>query len=476
MDIKKTKSLVEASWSESIFKTLEEYIRIPNQSPAYDPEWETNGHLDKAVNLLVDWVKSQKVPDLSIQVLKEPKRTPLIYMSVPATKDCKTDETILMYGHLDKQPPLADEWEKGLHPYTPVLRDGKLYGRGSADDGYATFAAVTALKALKEQGASHPKISIVIESCEESDSLDLIYFMKKLYSEMGKVGLIICLDSGAGNYEQFWLTTSLRGIASGILKVKILTEGVHSGASSGVVPSSFRIVRTILDRVEDPKTGKILLPELYVDVSEKRQLQAKQAAETLGNVIWSEFPFVEGAKPIHHDNTELLLNKTWRPQLSVTGASGFPHVSSAGNVLRSESQFTLSMRLPPTCNAHKATEALKHALEKEAPYGSHVTFQADEPASGWESPILADWLEKSINEHSNNFFGKPAVQLGEGGSIPFMGLLGEEFPQAQFVITGVLGPKSNAHGPNEFLHVEMFKNVTSCVAHILYDFFKVKSH
>jgi acetylornithine deacetylase/succinyl-diaminopimelate desuccinylase-like protein len=143
-------------------------------------------------------------------------------------------------------------------------------------------------------------------------------------------------------------------------------------------------------------------------------------------------------------------------------------------VLRTESHFTLSIRLPPTVNSHKATAAVKALLEKDPPYGAKVEFVADEPANGWESPILADWLEKSITKQSNTFFGKPAVQMGEGGSIPFMGLLGEQFPKAQFVITGVLGPKSNAHGPNEFLHIEMFKSVTCIIAHVLNDFYVEK--
>jgi len=474
MDAKKTKESIEKDWNDSILKTLEEYIRIENQSPAYDPAWETNGYLDKVVHLLTTWVKSQNIPNLTMQVLKEEKRTPLIYMSIPATPDCKSEESILMYGHCDKQPPLFEEWDKELHPYKPIIKDGKLYGRGSADDGYATFAAIAALKTLTSQGLPHPKISIVIESCEESDSLDLIYFMKKLYKEIGQVGLIICLDSGCGNYEQFWLTTSLRGIASGTLKVRMLKEGVHSGSASGVIPSTFRICRQLLDRIEDNKTGEVLLKDLYVDISQKRIEQANQAAQALGNVIWSEFPFLEGCQPLHKNNAELLLNKTWKPQLSITGAAGMPHVNNAGNVLRAETQLQLSMRLPPTANAHKCTELLKHTLEKDAPYGAKVTFQADEPASGWESPILADWLDKSIQTASHTFFGKPAVQLGEGGSIPFMGLLGEEYPKAQFVITGVLGPQSNAHGPNEFLHIEMFKKVTGCVAHILADYAKAK--
>jgi len=289
--------------------------------------------------------------------------------------------------------------------------------------------------------------------------------------------LIICLDSGCGNYEQFWLTTSLRGIAEGTLKVQILQNGVHSGDASGCVPSTFRISRVLLDRIEDSKTGEILLKDLYSDIPQKRIDQAKQTAHFLGDKVWKDkYPFIDNAGPItKSDNAEILLNKTWRPQLEVIGANGFPPCSTAGNVLRAETQLQLSVRLPPSVNATKACSILKEVLEKDAPYGAKVTFQVGDPANGWSSPILEDWLEKSINHASEKFYGKPALQTGEGGSIPFMGMLGEMFPKSQFVITGVLGPSSNAHGPNEFLHIDYSAKVTCCVAHILNDFYHAKN-
>jgi len=263
----------------------------------------------------------------------------------------------------------------------------------------------------------------------------------------------------------------LRGIADGTLRIKILKEGVHSGDASGVIPSSFRILRLLLNRLEEAETGKILLQEAYGPISEKRHEQAKQAAKFLGDSIWDKFPLVEGANPISKDNTDLVLNRTWRPQLSYVGANGFPSCQTAGNVLRAETAIKLSLRIPPSGDAAVAEKAMKQLLEKDPPYGAKVTFECGgDPASGWESPILAQWLEKSIDNASIAFYKKPAVHMGEGGSIPFMGMLGQQFPKAQFVITGVLGPSANAHGPNEFLHIEMAKNVTCCVAHILHDF------
>jgi len=334
---------------------------------------------------------------------------------------------------------------------------------------------VTAIKSIKEQGLPHSKMTIIIESCEESGSLDLPYYMKKISPQLGSVGLIVCLDSGCGNYEQFWLTTSLRGIADGTLKVKILENGIHSGEASGCVPSTFRIARNLLDRLEDSNSGKILLKELWAEIPAKRIEQAKQTAHFLGDRVYNTFPFVNNAVPVTKDNVELLLNKTWRPQLGIIGGDGLPPCSTAGNVLRSETSLQLSVRLPPTINAVKATAAVKQLLEKDPPYGASVTFTVGDPADGWESPILSDWLEESINKASHTFWNKPGAQMGEGGSIPFMAMLGEQFPKTQFVITGVLGPCSNAHGPNEFLDIDYSSKVTCCVAQILYDVFKATS-
>mmetsp|Transcript_9889 Transcript_9889/g.13586 ORF Transcript_9889/g.13586 Transcript_9889/m.13586 type:complete len:482 (+) Transcript_9889:72-1517(+) len=472
------KDFIFKQWDESITPTIVEYIKIPNQSPEYDPEWATNGLLLKAANLMLDWVKAQNVPTMKIQMLHEEKRTPLIFLDVPRSDDCKVDGTILMYGHLDKQPPEEEAWSEGLGPYKPVIRDGKLYGRGGADDGYAIFAAVTAVKALKTHGISHPRIAIVIEAGEESGSPDLDYYMQLLFSSLGPVELVICLDSGCGNYEQFWMTTSLRGIAEGVLTVKIATQGIHSGDGSGIIPSAYRIIRMLLDRLEDAQTGKILLQDLYVDIPKKRIEQAHQAAQFLGKHTYERLPFVQGGKPTTDDLAELLLNQTWRPQLTVIGASGLPHPSKAGNVLHPEVSLKLSVRVPPHVDSVKATQAIKKLLEKDPPYGAHVsfTYSSDGPCNGWESPILPDWLEKSVDSASQKFFHKPSVNMGEGGSIPFMAMLGERFPQASFVITGVLGPGSNAHGPDEFLHLDMGKKVTCCAAQIIADFTVAKSH
>jgi len=466
----KLKAFVDDQWDKVLLPKVSEYITIPNQSPLYDSAWNTNGHMDAAVQLIVDWVKAQPVEGLQLEVVRLEGRTPLLFIEVPASSSvANKEDTLLMYGHLDKQPPLTDQWDEGLHPYKPVLKDGKLYGRGGADDGYAAFSAITALHALQLQGVPHPRTVILVEACEESGSFDLPAYILHLKERIKIPSLIICLDSGCGNYEQFWLTTSLRGLIAGTLTVDILTQAQHSGATSGIAASSFRIMRMLLNRIEDVETGNIHYKDLHGEIPPERLEQTKLTASVLGTSVYEEIPFVQGARAVTDDVYELLLNKTWRPTLSVIGAGGIPPLETAGNVLRPSTSLKLSIRLPPTVDAKAVLPGLKDLLEKDVPYGAKATWSGDKAAKGWNSPPLSSWLSASVHEASESFFNKPPCFLGEGGSIPFMGMLGELYPQAQFVITGILGPKSNAHGPNEFLHVDMVKKVTACIACIVAD-------
>jgi acetylornithine deacetylase/succinyl-diaminopimelate desuccinylase-like protein len=401
-----------------------------------------------------------------VEVVQLEGRTPLIYLEVPATGAETGADTVLLYGHLDKQPEMTG-WDDDLGPWTPVLKGDRLYGRGGADDGYALFGSLAAILALQDQGIPHARCVILIEACEESGSYDLPAYVDHLAERIGKPSLVVCLDSGCGNYEQLWCTTSLRGLAGGNFTVKVLSEGVHSGDASGVVPSSFRVLRDLLSRLEDEATGKIKIEGLYSEIPEERLAQARKVAEVLGDEVYSKFPFLPGMTPMDEDLTELVLNRTWRPALSVTGADGLPPLASAGNVLRPQTAVKLSLRLPPTLDGKRAGELLKDVLLRDPPYGAEVSLALEKSSSGWNAPAQSPWLTDAIEAASQAAFGKPAMYMGEGGSIPFMGMLGEKFPGAQFMITGVLGPHSNAHGPNEFLHIPMGKRVTACVSRVI---------
>ena len=463
------------TWDDEIIPALVDYIAIPAKSPMFDVDWQSHGYIERVVRDAASWVEKRNLPGLKLEVIRIDGRTPVIFFEVPATRAGCTD-TVLLYGHLDKQPEF-NGWRNDLGPWTPKYENGRLYGRGGADDGYAVYASLTAIMALDRQGIPRPRCVGIIESCEESGSFDLPPYIDLLKPRLGNVSLVVCLDSGAGNYDQLWLTTSLRGMVSGVLKVEILSEGVHSGDASGLVASSFRILRQVLDRLEDSKTGRLLPESFHCEVPASRIEQARATAQILGDELWKRFPWACGADggvslPTSTDPTEALINRTWRPTLSVTGADGLPELKDAGNVLRPYTAFKLSLRLPPLVDSNEAAEKLKTLLEDNAPYNAKVTFAADGRAgalgaTGWNAPELAPWLENAVNAASQAHFAAPAGYVGQGGTIPLMSVLQKGFPRAQMMVCGVLGPRSNAHGPNEFLHVPYGKKLTAAVAQVI---------
>ncbi len=474
---------VSQKWDADIVPQLTDYIAIPAKSPMFDAQWSQHGYIDTVMRNAAAWVEAQKVEGLTLEIIRMEGRTPVLFFEVPASTGrgveqakAASTQTVLMYGHLDKQPEFTG-WRNDLGPWTPKFEDGKLYGRGGADDGYAVYASIAALLAVKSQGVAHPRIVGLIETGEESGSPDLLPYIDQLRNagRLGDVALVICLDSGAGNYDQLWLTSSLRGMASGVLKVEILTEGVHSGDASGLVPSSFRIMRQVLDRLEDSATGRLLPASFHCEVPADRLAQAQATAAILGDEVHKRFPWAHYdcggsttfALPVTTDPVQALLNRTWKPTLSVTGAEGFPDLQNAGNVLRPYTAFKLSLRLPPLIEAASAVQELKQLLEDNAPYQARVTFEGLSGATGWNAPSTSPWFEQALNEASTAHFGAPCGYIGQGGTIPLMSMLSKGFPQAQMMVCGVLGPRSNAHGPNEFLHVPYAKKLTAAVAHVI---------
>jgi len=467
MDTVKTKPFVEKMWRDEVLPELMNYIRIPNRSPLYDPQWQEHGHMGEAVSLIEQWCRRQPIPGMLFDVVTLEGRTPLLFLDIPGD----SSDTVLLYGHMDKQPEMTG-WREGLGPWNPVIEGDKLYGRGGADDGYAVFSALTAIRALKDQQVPHARCVVIIEACEESGSYDLPYYIEALANRIGTPSLIVCLDSGCGNYDQLWCTTSLRGLVVGDLSVQLLKEGVHSGDGSGVIASSFRVLRQLLSRLEDEKTGEILVRDFHVDIPPQTLEQVALTAGILGNEVYSKFPTLPGAQPVGKDPAELILNRTWRPALAITGAAGLPTLQDAGNVLRPVTAVRISLRIPPGCDPVRASGRLKKLFETDPPYGASAKFELGQNAAGWSAPKMSPWLAASVNRTSETFFGKKAAYMGEGGSIPFMDMLGKKFPEAQFLITGVLGPNSNAHGPNEFLHIPTGEKLTCCIAHVLADHFK----
>jgi acetylornithine deacetylase/succinyl-diaminopimelate desuccinylase-like protein len=469
---------VSQAWDTDLVAQLTNYIAIPAKSPMFDADWAQHGLIDTVVQNAFEWVQAQKVAGLTLEIIRLPGRTPVLFFEVAAStgnsNQAVSSQTVLMYGHLDKQPEFTG-WRSDLGPWSPKYEDGKLYGRGGADDGYAIYAAITAIQALKVQQTAHPRIVGLVETCEESGSYDLLPYIDTLRQRLGDVGLVICLDSGAGNYDQLWMTNSLRGMASGMLRVEVLTEGVHSGDASGLVPSSFRILRHLLDRLEDSASGRLLPASFHCEVPADRLAQAKATAAILGEELFKRFPWAHAdcggssqtMLPTTSDPLQALLARTWTPTLSVTGADGLPELKNAGNVLRPYTAFKLSLRLPPLIDAASAVAELKTLLEDNAPYQAKVTFEGGAGATGWNAPGTASWFEQALNAASQDYFGAPCGYIGQGGTIPLMNMLSTGFPKAQMMVCGVLGPKSNAHGPNEFLHVPYAKKLTAAVAQVI---------
>ncbi|WP_179772575.1 M20/M25/M40 family metallo-hydrolase [Amycolatopsis endophytica] len=457
---------VQRLWADEVLPSLSGLVEIPALSQAFDADWAANGHLAAAVRHVREWITARDLPGAKIDVVEVDGRSPVLLVDVPATPGAEDRGTVLLYGHLDKQPPVGG-WGDGLGPWTPVVRDGRLYGRGSADDGYAGYAATAALEAVHAAGGAHARSVILLETGEESGSPDLPRYLEHLADRLGRVTFVVCLDSGGNDYERLWLTTSLRGLAQVHVTVRVLAAAAHSGLASGVVPSSFRVLRQLLDRIEDAATGAIKLAELNVDIPGNRRSEAAATVSVAPGAISGSFPLMPGMTPVSDDELELLLNQSWRPTLSVIGGAGFPEPANAGNVLRSSTTLALSFRLPPTADSAAALAAVEKALTTDVPYGAAVELSGVEAADGWNAPDAAPWLSAALEQVSEEVFGAPWRSVGLGGSIPFMGLLGEKYPEAQFLVTGALGPDSNAHVPDEWLHLAQARRLTEAVAHML---------
>jgi len=464
---------VAAAWERDILPPLSEYIGIPALSPMFEPAWADLGHIDDAVEHIRSWCAARPIAGLEVSVHRLEGRTPVIVAEVPARPRPgtggteRTDDTVLLYGHLDKQPPM-EGWHEGLAPFAAVRRGDLLYGRGGADDGYAAFAALAAIEALQHHDLPHGRCVLVVEASEESGSPDLPAHVDALAERIGTPSLVICLDSGCATYDRLWVTTTLRGLLGISLRVRVLDEGVHSGSAGGVVPSSFRLLRHLLDRVEDAGTGALLVPDLHAPMPPDRTEELAATAAELGPAVAGSFPVVDGlALQPGDDPVAILRARTWESSLAYVGADGLPPMGIAGNVLRASTAVKLSFRLPPTVDPAVAAEAVRTTLAADPPAGAEVIVEVDDTGSGWNAPAFAPWLREALDAGSKAAFGQPARTIGEGGSIPFMAMLGERYPDAQFVVTGVLGPHSNAHGPNEFLHIPCAVAVTGTVAHIL---------
>jgi len=469
MDKREIEPFVSRTFEKDVVPALMNFIRIPNCSPSYDKDWQTNGFQEQAALYIKEWVESQNMQNTYVHILQEKNRTPFIYIEVEATK--KDDSrSILMYGHFDKQPPL-DGWSDGLGPRTPVIKDNHLYGRGGADDGYGVFAAVTAVKCAQAHNWPLPRITIIIEGAEESYTQDLEFYVDFLKDEIGNPSLIVCLDSGCEDYKRLWVTSSLRGLISVNLKVSLLSQGVHSGIFGGLVAESFMVLRNLMDRIEDPLTAKILLEDLFVEIPENRRNEIKEVVKILAKDVINNIPFEAGVKPLSEDMEELVVNNTWKPYLCVLGADGFPEASTAGNVLRPFTQVKLSIRLPPMVDSAKGGQKVVEVLTSNPPYNAVVEAKITDTCDGWNMSNFSERLKNITNTASQRFYAGNEIQYnGEGGSIPFVQILNNKYKNSDFLVLGVTGPGSNIHGLDENLDLDFCRRLICCLAYVLSDY------
>ena len=451
---------IRRNWTDSVLPSLCDFIRIPAQSPSFDPDWEARGELDQAIELFCSWLDTLGIEDMTYETHRLPGRTPILLVDVPGTGS----GDVLFYSHLDKQPPVTDLWSEGKHPFDPVFESPYLFGRGSVDDGYGGYLCALAVQTLRSHDVPHPRCRFLIETCEESGSFDLPPYLDSLSDEIGTPDLVVVLDSGAGDYENIWVTESLRGLVAGTLKVEVSSEGVHSGFAGGIIPETFRIARNLISRVENSTTGEILVPELHVEIDESLRNRAERIVEVLGDSVWNGFPMLDGVEPQVIDPVEVVLNGNWRPALAVIGANGFPSTADAGNVLRPFSEFSLSFRIPPGVDSEIALQAVKKILESNPPHGAKVTFSPVVGADGFRAPPLHPSIDSALNRAAQHLYGENWMPLFEGGTIPFLSMMQNRFPDAAFLVTGSMGPDGNAHGPDEKLHVPASENLTLAIS------------
>jgi len=481
----------EQLWEDDALPVLSEYVRIPCLSPEFDEAWEGHGHLRRAAELLAEWAGRRRIAGMQVEIAQLPGLTPVILAEVPASGGGAgvggggggggarggaeaggggtTARPTLLYGHLDKQPPLGS-WREGLAPFEPVREGDRLYGRGTADDGYSIFAALGAIEILEAAGIPHGRCVVIIEASEESGSTHLGAYLEALSDRMGPggPGLVVCLDSGATTYDRLWYTTSLRGLVAADLRVDVLREGMHSGAGGGVVPDSFRLLRQLLDRVEDPLTGRVLLRSCEIEVPRLRRQEAEALVAEIGGEAVERGSTVDGLELANGAGAvEQVLARSWSASLTVIGIDGMPAMADAGNVIRPFTAARLSLRIPPSAEAAVVADELVSVLSADPPAGARVTVDGVVTADGFDAPETAPWLATAVEEASLGAFGASGRGMGEGGTIPFLAQLQTSYPDAQFLVTGVLGPGSNAHGPNEMLHVPTAERVTAGVAHVL---------
>jgi acetylornithine deacetylase/succinyl-diaminopimelate desuccinylase-like protein len=464
----KIKTQVEKNIREHAIPWLKKFINIPNTSRNFDLEFSTNGLIQQACNLNIEYAEYMKVAGLEVKLYQDPGKTPVVFGTIAATKQTGVKD-IMVYGHIDKQPHQTEQWREGLHPFKAVEENGLLYGRGGVDDGYNFFTVVAIIKSLQELNIPHDRYVLFYETDEESASIDIPYYLEKFKDVIKQPNAMFCLDACTISKDIFSITTTLRGCCNFDLKVKVLEKSMHSGVGTGIVPSTFRILRHLLDRIECPKTGKII-DQLQVEIPHDKMDQAVHCSKIQGEGVFNSFCLCQGVKPVSDNVEELYLNNIWRSQLEIIGQKGIPDLETCGNVLRNETTFRCSLRLPPTLEGDKAFKTIHDLLTKDPPYGAKVEVTLANTGTGWSSNEFPNKVMEILDRHNQEIFGTKTLMYGCGGSIPFIKTLQDNLPNTLLFVSGVVLPDSMMHGPNERIDLEYLIKFSKSLTCFLVDY------
>ena len=417
--------------------------------------------MDKAAEFLKSWVESRDIRGMKVELLRSDMRTPFLFIEIEGD----TDETVLMYGHLDKQPPMLP-WRDGLDPWVPVREGDLVYGRGLADDGYSTFAAVGAVEAALKAGHKIPRVVIMIEASEESGSPDLTNYVAELKERIGNPSTVITLDSEDRDGDRLWLTQSLRGMVNGFLTVETMPTTMHSGLATGVVPSASRIFRMLLARIENPETGHIINEIASPPLTDEFRTYAETVARDVPGFLES-YDLPVGLSAAGDTLHETVANNLVRAGLEITGITGLPEAHTSGNVSVGKITTRVSVRIPPGVDPDTVATEFKRIFEENPPYGAKVTYEFQSGDWGWMAKPFTPGMAKRLSQTTQSIFGTEPGLLGVGASIPFVQIMVQHFPKAEHILTGVLSQASHAHGPNENMSVRKVKRITEFVAAFL---------
>jgi acetylornithine deacetylase/succinyl-diaminopimelate desuccinylase-like protein len=387
-----TAAYVEKWWADWYVKGLCEFIEIPNLSPMFDAEFYTNGTTQAAAKHVDDYINKLEIKGITKHSFTPEGKPPMYVYVVEANGN---DKNVMCYGHLDKQPWMMP-WREGLGPTKAVIEGDFLYGRGGADDGYAPFSCALAIKNLQVQGLPHPRFALVLETEEESGSPNLLELLALSKEAIGTPDIMFCMDSGAFNWDQLWMTSSLRGIICLDVQIDCAHGGYHSGEVGGIVPETMRIMRHLLDRIDDSKTG-MCCEALNCEIPERFKTEAKFMAELSGPEMYKKYHVCEGVDCMHEEGIDqMYLNNTWRANMAITGAAGLPAIQTAGNVCRPSTSMRLSIRLPPKVNPDDAYAAVTKLLTTDVPYNAKVICTSQGKGQGWCMGELSPWLTEGI--------------------------------------------------------------------------------